>query len=147
MFMTSKRMWKYCCLVERERGGGKLYLCYKWIFVYGNISQRCVSISNAFVTVQRLFLGSSIAGFPPMLCVRGHRDTVTRHLYLDQSLIPLQRLFCCMFIIFPGWYKAFCARWLPVSRSQSIPPGDHLIPRGFRSWSGLQITHLGHLSG
>lgn len=84
-----------------------------------------------------LYVGSALQGVPPS-CMHGHREMVTRRLYLDQSFIPLQRLYCCTFVIFSGWYEAVCASRQQVRPSVPRLAGD-FPPRGSRSWSGFRM--------
>lgn len=69
----------------------------------------------------------------PILCVRNHRETVTRRLYLDQSFIQLQmRCCCCMCIVFFRLLQSFSARYRSVAR-ESLSPAIHITQRGFRT--------------
>lgn len=77
----------------------------------------------------------------PILRVRSHRETVTRHLYLDQSFIPLQKpFFPCMRIIFSAYCKALCAHFLSWFTPHR---GDSARDQVFFS-SLANYTHLGH---
>lgn len=72
--------------------------------------------------------GLCTAGFPPA-CVRGHGETVTRHLYLDQSFILLQRTVCFM-LLFPDQTKRSLLAGCRLSLSE--------LPIGFT----LHIRHV-----
>lgn len=91
--------------------GAAVFRC-KLIFVHGNIP----SFSVAFYTSAASAALAVHCRVSPILCVHGHRETVTRHLYLDQSFIPLQRLYCCLFIIF-----------FPVNTKLSVFGGSRLV--------------------
>lgn len=71
----------------------------------------------------------------PILCVHGHREMVTRRLYLDQSFIPPQPPLCFIFHRFPPRsFKTSCPRrGARRSLRVAFPPAFRSPPRGLRS--------------
>lgn len=90
------------------------------LFVHGNppfisvpLNYKCMfNCSSASAVVVH-------CGVSPILCVRGHREMVTRRLYLDQSFIPPQWLFVSYFIVSP---LPIFQNLLPSARSPSLAP-------------------------
>lgn len=117
------------CFVEQ------LFLYLKLILVQCNfpsfsllLELQCMS--NCAAIVSRLLPLVVHCRVSPVLCVRRHREMVTRRLYLDQSFIPLRWLywhisshFPCN-IMFQSSVTASLPSWLVFPRRLASHRGD-----------------------
>lgn len=94
---------------------------FKLMLVHGSVPSLSVAlIHGAFSNCSPASALSVHCRVSPILCVRGHRETVTRHLYIDQSFIPLQRPFF-LFVFFA------CLLFSPVNTKLSVRCGCRLV--------------------